>query len=129
MLSIPSKDPMDPSFKKLIYIRYADDWVLGVKGSYEDCISLLSQIKSFLKEELGLNLSEQKTLITNARTSKALFLGTKFGKSHHQSFNKHLGFLRRNNTGIRMVAPLDRIMKKLNEAGLVRDKKPIPRFL
>lgn len=103
--------------------------MLGVKGSYDDCVILLNRIKAFLKENLRLNLSEQKTLITNAKVAKALFLGTRFGKSHHQSFNKHHGFLRRNNPGMRMVAPLDRIMKKLSEAGLVKDKKPIPRFL
>lgn len=129
MLNVPSKDAMDPNFKKLVYVRYADDWILGVRGSYQDCVALLDNISKFLKFELKLNLSEEKTLITNSNKGKAIFLGTLISKSQHQSFNRSLGFARRNNREIRLEAPLDRIIKKLREANILDGTVTAPRFI
>ena len=64
---------MDPSFNKLTYVRYADDWIIGIRGSKDDCITVLDKIKIFLKQELNLELSDSKTLITNAKEGKARF--------------------------------------------------------
>jgi hypothetical protein len=121
---------MDPNFKKLVYVRYADDWIVGVRGNLEDCKILLEKIRVFLLENLKLNLSEKKTIITNARLNRAIFLGTSIGRSRHKTFNKSLAsFIRRNNREVRLEVPLDRIKKKLNDVGFLKDKSPIPRFL
>ncbi len=66
--------PMDAGYKRLFYVRYADDWLCGVIGSKEDCRIIKEDIKNFLRDALHLELSEEKTLITNAR-DKAHFLG------------------------------------------------------
>jgi group II intron reverse transcriptase/maturase len=130
MLSTPSKDLMDPNFKKLIYVRYADDWIIGVRGSLKDCKLILEQLRFFLRDNLKLTLSDKKTLITNARQNRAIFLGTSISRGLHQTFNYSLGsFARRNNRDIRLEVPLDRIHKKLNDVGFLKDKTPIPRFL
>lgn len=60
--------------KGLTYVRYADDWLIGVRGSKADCIAIKQEISDFLKVELNLDLSEEKTLITHT-TNKARFLG------------------------------------------------------
>lgn len=65
---------MDNDFKRLQYIRYADDFIVGVIGSKEDAKSLKSKIAEYLKNSLKLELSEEKTLITNS-SDKAKFLG------------------------------------------------------
>lgn len=70
----PYSDPMDNDFKRLQYIRYADDFIVGVIGSKEDAKSLKSKIAEYLKNSLKLELSEEKTLITNS-SDKAKFLG------------------------------------------------------
>lgn len=62
------------SYKRLTYVRYADDWLCGVIGSKEDCRTIRNDIGEFLKNTLLLDLSEEKTLITNAQ-DKAHFLG------------------------------------------------------
>ena len=129
MMRVPSKDLMDPNFKKLVYVRYADDWIIGVRGSYSDCMEILSKIKAFLKEELKLNLSESKTLITNANNGKALFLGTHVFRSRHQTYTKYRGTLKRAGREIRLEAPMERIAKKLTEAGFIKDNVSTPRFL
>jgi retron-type reverse transcriptase len=48
---------LDEGFKRLKYIRYADDFLIGVIGSKMDCIELINKIKIFLKERLGLTLN------------------------------------------------------------------------
>lgn len=71
---IPHSDPMDSSFKRLTYTRYADDFICGVIGSKEDALRIKADIKDYLEAVLKLELSVEKTLITNAR-DKARFLG------------------------------------------------------
>jgi len=73
--SMPSKDTNDPDFRRLYYIRYADDWLLGFSGPKQEAIQVKEEIKAFLATELKLMLSEEKTLITHAKTEKARFLG------------------------------------------------------
>jgi len=129
LLKIPSKDPQDPYFKKLIYVRYADDWILGVRGSHEDCENILIRIKEFLSNKLEFNLSESKTLITNANNQKALFLGTLILRSRHQGYHRSLGFTRRTGRQIRLELPLERVVKKLTEAKFIKNKIASPKFI
>jgi group II intron reverse transcriptase/maturase len=72
---IQSKDPVDPNFKRLHYIRYVDDFVIGIVGSREDTVSIKNIVKGFLKAELKLNLSDEKTLITHFSKTPITFLG------------------------------------------------------
>lgn len=72
-LSVPSKDPMDKDYKRMQYTRYCDDFLIGVIGSKEDAEKIKSDIKSFLKDRLKLDLSDEKTLITSGK-DKARFL-------------------------------------------------------
>lgn len=127
--SVPSKDLTIPNFKNLLYVRYADDWIIGIRGSLEDCKTILVKLRVFFKDNLKLRLSENKTLITNARQGRANFLGTRINSARHQYLNYSLGSLtRRNNRVIRLEVPLDRIKKKLNEVGFLKDRTPVPRF-
>jgi group II intron reverse transcriptase/maturase len=72
---MPSKDPNDPNYRRLKYVRYADDFLLGFSGPKEEAEEIKQAIKEFLQEQLKLELSEAKTLITNAKSEKARFLG------------------------------------------------------
>lgn len=71
----PSQNPQDPHFRRLRYLRYADDWLLGFSGPKAEAEEIKRAIKDFLRETLKLELSEEKTLITHARTEAAKFLG------------------------------------------------------
>jgi group II intron reverse transcriptase/maturase len=72
---IPSRKPDDPNFRRLWFVRYADDWLLGFAGPKSEAQEIKRQLATFLRNELSLELSEKKTLITHARTEKAHFLG------------------------------------------------------
>lgn len=74
----PSLDEMDSSYRRLKYVRYADDFLIGIIGSKEDCVKAKEEIKLFLLERLKLELSDQKTLITNTK-GNAKFLGYEIG--------------------------------------------------
>src|SRR5713226_5067250 len=73
--SLPSKDPADPGFRRLRYVRYCDDHLLGFTGPRAEAEEIKTRLGAFLRDELKLELSREKTLITHARTGAARFLG------------------------------------------------------
>lgn len=73
--SLPSQDTHDPNFRRLRYIRYADDFILSFAGSRAEAEVIKEEISAFLKTTLHLEMSAEKTLITNARSEYARFLG------------------------------------------------------
>jgi hypothetical protein len=74
MKSVPSIID-DDSYRKLEYVRYADDFLLSFAGPRKEAEEIKELIKNFLESELNLELSEKKTLITNTRNERARFLG------------------------------------------------------
>jgi len=72
--SLPSRDPHDPDFRRLKYVRYADDHLLGFTGPRAEAEEIKQRLAVFLREDLALELSPDKTLITHARTGAATFL-------------------------------------------------------
>ena len=71
----PSQDPDDPDYRRLRYVRYADDFLLGFAGPRVEAEAIKHQLGAFLQETLKLELSASKTLITHGKTEAARFLG------------------------------------------------------
>jgi group II intron reverse transcriptase/maturase len=115
---IPSVVPDDPDFRRLRYVRYADDILLGFVGPKVEAEEIKARIKAFASEHLALELSEEKTLITHARTEKARFLGYDIAVMDCTS--------RRSASGhVELRVPPDVIRKGCNR--YKRDGKPIHR--
>lgn len=107
---------MDSTYKRLKYIRYADDFLIGVIGSKEDCAKMKEDFTIYMRDKLKLELSEEKTLITNAQES-AKFLGYEISirKSEAMKRNKQ-GWLKRPFSGRTMLTlPIATVQKKLLE--------------
>jgi len=83
--SLPSRDSHDPGFRRLKYIRYADDHLLGFTGPRAEAEEIKQRLAAFLREDLKLELSHEKTLITHARTGAAKFLGYEITVQHGDS--------------------------------------------
>ena len=83
---LPSLDPNDPDFRRLRYVRYADDFCLSLIGPKSEAEEIKQRIRTFLRSELKLELSAAKTLITHARSQAARFLG--YELTIHQSNSK-----------------------------------------
>ena len=92
MLSIPHKDAMDADFRRLQYVRYADDFLISVIGSKSECETIKADITQFMREQLKLELSDEKTLITHAQ-DKAKFLG-------YEIFIRKSNAVKRNKDGV-----------------------------
>ena len=116
MLSTPHKDAMDADFRRLQYVRYADDFLISVIGSKSECETIKADITQFMRDQLKLELSDEKTLITHAQ-DKAKFLGYEIfiRKSDAVKRNKD-GVLKRDFNGA-VVLSLNSavIQKKLTE--------------
>jgi group II intron reverse transcriptase/maturase len=82
---LPSQDPNDPDYRRLRYVRYADDWLLGFAGPKHEAEQIKSKIAAFLRDELKLELSRSKTLITHATSQAAHFLGYEIRAQHSDS--------------------------------------------
>ena len=75
MQQLPSVDPYDPDYRRLRYVRYADDFVLGFIGPKVEAQQVKESLETFLRDSLKLELSKEKTLITHATSQAARFLG------------------------------------------------------
>ncbi len=95
---LPSGDPRDPGFRRLKYVRYADDHLLGFTGPKAEAEEIKARLAQFLHEDLKLELNQAKTLVTHGRSSAARFLGYEITVQHSRD--------RRNvNGGIRLRVP------------------------
>jgi hypothetical protein len=114
LLKTPFKSQTD---KKIKYIRYADDFLIGINGDREDCVCIKAQLSKFIAEELKMELSEEKTLIT-----------------HSNEYARFLGYdvrVRRNNNTIKHGATNNakkRTLNNMTELAIPLDDK-IMRFL
>jgi group II intron reverse transcriptase/maturase len=75
MRKLPSRDTTDPDYRRLRYLRYADDFLLGFAGPRAEAEAIKRHLGEFLRRELHLELSVTKTLITHGSTEAARFLG------------------------------------------------------
>src|SRR6516225_8460574 len=75
MRTLPSRDPMDPGYRRLRYSRYADDHILGFTGPKAEAEQIKAELTTFLRETLRLELNQDKTLISHARSQPARYLG------------------------------------------------------
>ena len=116
--AFPSGDEMDGSYRRLKYIRYADDFILGVIGSKEDALRIKEDIKSFLSESLALELSEEKTLITHTGKS-AKFLGYEITvtRNNHQRRDVQGRLRRTYGKRVRLNVSMATLRDKLLEYG------------
>ena len=118
--SLPASDPMDPGYRRLKYTRYADDHILGFIGPKAEAEEIKAKLAKFLRETLGLELNQQKTLITHARSQHARFLGYDITVQH--SRDKITGGRRTVNGTIALRVPRDVI--KAQTARYRRRGKP-----
>jgi len=123
--NIPCK-PADN--KKFTFVRYADDWLVGICGTKQDCIELKAEISEFLSTELKLTLNEEKTLITHS-SENIRFLGYNICVRRNHEVKGHLmknGIWRKSRTlhmKVALTVPLaDKIEKFMFSKGVIRQK-------
>lgn len=128
LIETPSKLFIDPKFKKLEFVRYADDCIIGVRGSLEDCRFLQEKIEKYIRGEI-LTLSKENIEIRNANKEIAKFLSVNIGRKTHRTFRNNSGIIRRNVNNLLLTAPILTITKKLATNGFFKENTPYPKFL
>lgn len=121
---LPAMDTNDPDYRRLYYVRYADDTLFGFAGPKEEAEEIKRLLGECLREELKLELSQEKTLITHASTQAARFLGYEIVVQQRDDKHAQDG-RRRTNAQIGLRVPIDVIEKK--RAYYMRKGKPVPR--
>lgn len=105
-------DPNDPNHRRLKYVRYADDFLLGFVGPKREAEEIKQRIGAFLRDELRLELSETKTLVTHARSETARFLGYEVTTIHND--RKQTKGKRSVNGRVGFKVPYDVLQEKCN---------------
>ncbi len=118
--TLPRGNPRDPGYRRLWYIRYADDHLLGFIGPKTEAEDIKARLAQFLREDLKLELNQAKTLITHGRTGAARFLGYEITVQHadHKTTNGR----RSANGKVALRVPRDVITSK--SAAFLRLGKP-----
>ena len=86
-------DPYDPGFRRLRYVRYADDHLLGFTGPKAEAEEIKARLATFLRDDLKLELSDDKTVITHGRTGAARFLSYEITVQHSPNRRKVNGVI------------------------------------
>lgn len=125
----PSKDTHDPGYRRLRYVRYADDFLVGFAGPKDEAEAIKRRIGAFLHDGLKLELSEDKTLVAHGRTGSARFLGYDLVVHHDDTRltrQRNGRVMRITSSGIGLKVPRDVVTAKVRR--YTRHGKAVPRF-
>jgi group II intron reverse transcriptase/maturase len=122
-LSMTVYEPKDDNYKRIQYVRYADDFLVGVIGSKADAEKAKRDIGNFLADALKLEMSEEKTKVTHT-SERARFLGYDVTVSNNQEPQKNEnGRIQRCYTGVvKLLVPREKWINKLLEYGAIKVK-------
>jgi uncharacterized protein YebE (UPF0316 family) len=126
MIELPYYEDND-SYKRLKYVRYAYNFLIGLRTSYKEAKEIANYIQIFLKKELELDIMFE---IKDFTKGYIKFLGT-FIEKRHTILNikkNNKKFQQRIKTKIQFYAPMNNIINKLIESGFMnKQRKGIPK--
>eukprot|EP00879_Flechtneria_rotunda_P000939 GHRR01001070.1.p1 GENE.GHRR01001070.1~~GHRR01001070.1.p1 ORF type:complete len:801 (-),score=-105.59 GHRR01001070.1:1977-4301(-) len=124
--SVHSTDWIDPGFIRVRYVRYADHFVIGIAGPRSLAVQIQEKVQNFVADELKLEMSKQKTLLTHFTHKYITFLGINI-LNRSLLKNKPVKLIRGKPKTTRMRlsfhAPIEKIQKKLVEKGFFKWNK------
>ena len=134
MLNTPSKK-QDDSYIRIHYVRYADDFVIGLEASYEIAKTILEKVRTFISSSLSLNLNNTKTGITKYSEKRVKFLGYNISAPHFKGNNKALETIspdnsdkiisRRKKIRIRIDMDTEKVLKRLQANRFIRKRNAL----
>lgn len=123
--SIHSLYSHDRNYIKLHYVRYADDFIMGLNGPKIYCEQIVEECRTFLFEQLKLTLNVGKTKITHSQLDSAKFLGYRVHKTKllkmKIAYNSKLKLTRRTTNTV-LDGPVDQIVEKFKQRGYANKK-------
>lgn len=116
-----SKDLFDPNYRRMKYVRYADDFIIGVIGSKNEAEQIKKDLTNYLADKLKLELSAEKTLITHSQKN-ARFLGydIRVVRDWHRMKMPNGTKKRKFNYQTKLFVPHEKYIKKLIDLGALK---------
>lgn len=108
----------EPDHRKLWYVRYADDMLLGLTGPKKDALAILKEIEIAVDKELNMQIHSEKSKIKH-HSDGVLFLGYKLLGNYDVKFNYFDGQSRKSNR-IKFSVPTKRLLKKYMNKGFLQ---------
>lgn len=106
------------------YVRYADDWMIGVSGDRKLTCKIKEEISVFTKEILAQKIHPLKTNITNIRKGNAHFLGYEIFLPYNRPISSYKGkgvkTIRRGQPQLRFDIPIAKVTKRYVERGYLK---------
>jgi len=124
------KTPYKPQKDKKIKYIYADDFLIAIKGSREDCTEIKARLSEFISNALKMELSDEKTLITHS-SEKARFLGYDIRVRRNNSVKPHgkgNPTQRTLNNKVELLIPHEKLNSFLFSKGIIKQKKTVNCF-
>lgn len=120
---------------RIEYVRYADDWMIGVSGDRKLADKIKEYISTFMKNDLVQNLHPLKTKVTNLRKGNVHFLGYEIFFPKNRPISSYKGkevqTIRRGQPQLRFDIPVTEVTKRYAERGyfkqLPKGVRPISR--
>lgn len=122
----PRMDTMDPGYRRSMYIRYADDFVILFEGPKNEALSIRDKVKDFLHNNVGLDLNMEKTIVSHMNEGFN-FLGAYIKTLKNVDFRMKTKttngtpITMRANVRARINMPTESLIAKFNKAGFVRN--------
>ena len=128
-LRVPLIDPQDAGNINCKYVRYADDFLIGVMGGRKIATEIRHKIANWLKRELRIELSIEKTHITNI-SDGVPFLGYKISRRTIVIKQRYGDKIKNRKMTIPTLdVDMERVIKRLSAAGYCDGSgKPKPMF-
>jgi len=123
LFQYPPTDPMDASYRRIQYVRYADDFLVGIIGNKADAEKVKLDIGNFLAKRLKLTMSPEKTLVTHGQ-DKARFLGYDITICQSAATKQtSKGQVRVYANRVKLLVPKEKWLGKLMEYGILKITK------
>lgn len=115
-------------YTRVVYARYADDFIIGVEGNHELAKKILEEVKSFVENKLSLEFNKEKTGIVEYSQKPVAFLGYLIMAPNKVGINKYIEQIkindtiisRRKKTRIRFHMDIAKVLRRLKNRGIIR---------
>lgn len=123
-LAVNTQVSTDLGYKRLQYVRYAGDFIIGVIGSKKDAVKIKEDIRLFLSEKLKLTLSVEKIKITHT-SNLARFLSYDITVSRSDAIRKDKNGIRKKmySGQIKLYVPHEKWASKLKQLNAITISK------
>jgi group II intron reverse transcriptase/maturase len=117
-------DSLKDKITRIEYVRYADDWMVGIAGNRELAVQIKDELTIFMKDTLAQELHPAKTKITNLRKGNAHFLGYEIFLPRNRPISTYKGkrvrTIRRGQPQLRFDLPVDKVTQRYAERGYLK---------